>query len=231
MRQPAEYADEAFESRYRTLFSISPRSTDDERANHGYHTQHLLHAVGAAGHVHAFEPNPTLAAELEAWTGARLKVHQVAVGASPSVATLHVPVDDDGWGSLVTDHMEPDRELITFGVDVERIDSFLCPGDAPTFVKLDVEGFELEALRGAGTLFGRTELFVVEVAMYRFIERPVFHEVVAFMAERGYLVYDIAGFIRRPYDGAVGLMDLCFARTLLRGPEHEWHARATETHV
>jgi hypothetical protein len=74
-------------------------------------------------------------------------------------------------------------------------------------------------------LFGHTDLFVVEVALYRFMERPIFHEVVAFMAERDYFVYDIAGFIRRPYDGAVGLMDLCFARKL-RGPEREWFAHS-----
>lgn len=35
---------------------------------------------------------------------------------------------------------------------------------------------------------------------------------------------DIAGFIRRPLDGAVGLMDVYFSRSL-RGPENEWHAR------
>jgi hypothetical protein len=87
-----------------------------------------------------------------------------------------------------------------------------------------VEGYEIEALEGAGTLLGETELFQIEVALYRFINRPMLHEVVAYMAERGYFVYDIAGSIRRPYDGAIGLMDLCFARTL-RGPEDAWASR------
>ena len=50
------------------------------------------------------------------------------------------------------------------------------------------------------------------------------HDVVAAMAAHGYFVYDIAGFIRRPWDGAVALMDLCFARAL-RGSETEWHPR------
>ena len=102
----------------------------DAGANHGYHTRHLLDAVGVAGHVHAYEPNPRLAAELEEWKDTRLKIHQVAVGASQATATLHVPIDDDGWGSLLTDHIALDRELVTFDVGVERIDSLLCPGDA-----------------------------------------------------------------------------------------------------
>ena len=43
----------------------------------------------------------------------------------------------------------------------------------------------------------------------------------AFPAEREYFVDDVASFIRRPFDGAVGLMDLCFARSL-PGSETEW---------
>jgi hypothetical protein len=62
---------------------------------------------------------------------------------------------------------------------------------------------------------------VIETALYRLSGRPMLHEVVPFMVERGYFVYDVAGFIRRPYDGAVALMDLCFSRTL-RGSEQAW---------
>jgi len=133
----------------------------DAGANRGYHTRHLLDAVGRGGRVHAFEPNPALAAALETWADPRLKVHQLAVGASPGTATLHVPIDDDGWGSLVTEHMEFDRELVTFEVDVARIDGSLCPGDVPTFVKLDVERSEAAALEGMGGLLGPTGPIVV----------------------------------------------------------------------
>jgi hypothetical protein len=144
---------------------------------------------------------------------------RAAVGAREGTLTL----TDWGTGSTLIpqDHSVGDTH---YQVPVTTLDVLAQQFGMPDFVKLDVEGFELEALRGATTLFGKTDLFVVEVALYRFMERPIFHEVVAFMAEREYLVYDIAGFIRRPYDGAVGLMDLCFARKL-RGPEREWHAR------
>src|SRR5690348_15847851 len=58
----------------------------DAGANHGYHTRHLLAAVGSTGHVHAFEPNPVFAAELAAWDDTRLIVHRAAVGARPGTA-------------------------------------------------------------------------------------------------------------------------------------------------
>ena len=41
---------------------------------------------------------------------------------------------------------------------------------------------------------------------------PQFFEVVAFMKDRGYVVYDFAGFGRRPFDGALGQCDICFVR-------------------
>jgi FkbM family methyltransferase len=145
---------------------------------------------------------------------------RAGVGAREGVLTL----TDWQTGSTFIAQDDP-KGAPQYQVPVTTLDVLAQRFGMPDFVKLDVEGFEIEALRGAETLFGHTDLFVVEVALYRFMERPIFHEVVAFMAERDYFVYDIAGFIRRPYDGAVGLMDLCFARKL-RGPEREWFAHS-----
>jgi hypothetical protein len=85
--------------------------------------------------------------------------------------------------------------------------------NVPEIAKLDVQGYELEVLRGAETLFGKTELFILEVSLFKFADNvPPAHEVVGFMAERGYWVYDLCGFLRRPFDGALGQVDLAFAR-------------------
>ena len=98
---------------------------------------------------------------------------------------------------------------------VVTIDSLLEEGaiEMPDLVKLDVQGFELEALRGGQRLFGPVEAFVLEASLFRFMPGiPLFHEVVAFMAERDYLAYDFGGWLRRPHDGALGQTDVCFAR-------------------
>jgi FkbM family methyltransferase len=114
-------------------------------------------------------------------------------------------------------------------VPVVTIDGLLERGafPAPQLAKLDVQGAELEALAGARRLFGPAEpveVFILEVAFFRFAPGwPVFHEVVAFMAERGYVPYDFAGFARRFLDGALGQTDACVVREA--GPlraAHKW---------
>jgi FkbM family methyltransferase len=85
--------------------------------------------------------------------------------------------------------------------------------EVPELVKLDVQGYELEVLKGGDILFGKTEVFILEVSFFEFIEgTPVFSDVVRFMAERGYEVYDFPGFLRRPFDKALGQIDVTFVK-------------------
>jgi FkbM family methyltransferase len=100
-------------------------------------------------------------------------------------------------------------------VPVRTIDSILAESDLPLpeLVKMDIQGFELEALQGANTLLGKTELFILEVSFFRFsINQPTFVAVIEFMFGQGYVPYDFCGFLRRPYDGALGQADIAFAK-------------------
>lgn len=83
----------------------------------------------------------------------------------------------------------------------------------PELVKIDAEGFEQEILRGAETLIGKTELFLLEAHFFGADDHPcALGKLIEFMAERDYVPYDFTTFHRRPYDGAVGLCEIAFAR-------------------
>jgi len=142
---------------------------------------------------------------------------RAAIGAAEGSGVL----TDYATGSTLLPHKAHD-DVIRVQVPVTTLDALAARFGVPDLVKLDVEGLELEALKGAKTLFGRTDVFIVEVGLYRFgTDRPMLHEVVAYMADQRYFLYDVVGFIRRPYDGAVGLLDLCFGQRI-RGPETKW---------
>jgi hypothetical protein len=83
----------------------------------------------------------------------------------------------------------------------------------PYLVKVDTQGFELEVLRGASAVLEQTEVLILEVSFFRlFTSNPIFSEVVAFMADRGFEFYDLLGSSTRPLDGALAQADVVFAR-------------------
>ncbi|MEO6880094.1 MAG: FkbM family methyltransferase [Mycobacteriaceae bacterium] len=143
---------------------VRPGSTVwDVGAHKGSYTWHLARLVGPGGRVHAFEPQPDLAARLAQGVPAQVTVHGVALSAEHGTAPLTVPV----WGrTRMQGHASleghnatgPDQ---TVDVPTRTADSF---HHCPTFVKIDVEGHERTALRGAEETITRARpVLLVEI--------------------------------------------------------------------
>lgn len=80
-------------------------------------------------------------------------------------------------------------------------------------LKLDLQGHELEALAGAGALFGRCEVIQTEVSWLRIGDVPLAGEVIHRFESAGYRLYDVFGHNYRPLDGALWQTDFIFVRT------------------
>ena len=136
-----------------------------------------------------------------------------AAGATVTEKELILWPDLAGSSFLQPIEGEPDRRHRRT-VPIVTVDQLVQTGAVriPQIAKLDVQGFELEVLRGAKTLLGTTEVFVIETSLVRpLVGQPLIDEVIAFMRSNGYRVFDMAGFLRRPSDGALGQIDVCFA--------------------
>jgi FkbM family methyltransferase len=100
-------------------------------------------------------------------------------------------------------------------VPVVRLDE-LCAGRGlagPYVIKADVEGAELQVLEGATGILGQTELVLLETSLWAFWDgAPLVADVVAWMREHGFEVYDLWGGHVRPLDGALAQVDIAFAR-------------------
>jgi len=81
---------------------------------------------------------------------------------------------------------------------------------SPLFIKLDVQGAELDVLRGSQGAIQNAEVVQLEVALTTYNEgAPQSDEVIAFMAERGFSIYDICGFVR-PDPNYLSQIDVLF---------------------
>jgi FkbM family methyltransferase len=158
----------------------------DVGANVGYYALVASRLVGDTGHVYALEPAPETfekLTELLARNGAaNVTALQVAAGAAEGTATLYgTALGHDEMSSLHHERREVEHlvaNLPLHGVDPEAVAvatevpvlplaEILDPDDLERLrlVKIDVEGYEVEVLRGLEPLFdqGSRPTVVVEV--------------------------------------------------------------------
>lgn len=76
-----------------------------------------------------------------------------------------------------------------------------------------MQGAELDVLNGCQQALSETEVVVLEVSMFQFMEgAPEFHDVIFYMKERGFVAYDIILEWNRPLDNALGQIDVVFVK-------------------
>jgi FkbM family methyltransferase len=81
----------------------------------------------------------------------------------------------------------------------------------PFLIKLDTQGAEMDILAGASEVLANAALVILETSCLPFFAGgPLFHEVVAEMHARGFVVYDLFGLSHRPLDQALAQVDLVF---------------------
>ena len=132
----------------------------DLGAHHGFYTLLASTKVGATGRVFAFEPSPRerrrLQRHLELNRCTNVVVEPMALGEREGVADLFVCLGrETGCNSLRPPAVsEPTRPVRVPVTTLDRYQRGRGP-DQLDFIKLDVEGAELDVLKGAPGLLGR----------------------------------------------------------------------------
>ncbi|MGP9813769.1 FkbM family methyltransferase [Rhodopseudomonas sp. NSM] len=130
--------------------------TVDVGANCGLYTRKLARL---SRKVHAFEPSRKMADLLRRTSAPNVSVHEIALSDRSGEADLIVPKDDDqliyGLASLESGSAAQGRTTVAMKVATARLDAVV--EDDVAFVKIDVEGHELNVLEGASGLLDRCQ--------------------------------------------------------------------------
>ena len=141
----------------------------------------------------------------------RGEYHLFAVGDRPGELQISIDLAPKSLaGANVLDG--PKHGKHTFDVVVKTIDEILANKDlaAGNLLKLDVQGADLRALRGATNTLKKCDVVIVEASLAN--SKNLVRDIINFLFGQGFVLYDIFGALNRPFDNALGQVDLAFMR-------------------
>jgi len=148
------------------------------------------------GRVVAFEPQPQFAQLLERLTRTlrldNVTIEQKAVFSKQGKADLFVPKGHSPGASLVSRTAgATDFEIIS--VPMVRLDDYFDHAERIGFIKVDVEGAELDVFKGAERILREQSPLLIFECENRHLEGISVEDVLAYLIGLGYAGYFIAG--------------------------------------
>ena len=177
----------------------------DIGANRGQFALAVRAITGAR--VISFEPLPEVATIYRKVFSddPEVKLHEVAIGEKSERKLIHLSARDDSSslleiGDAQSHHYPGTQEVGTLEVKVGALDEFVTKEEVirPAMLKLDVQGFELQALAGCKNLIGNFDCIYCEcsfVELYK--NQKLAGEVIAYLQLLG---FGLSGIYNPSYD-------------------------------
>lgn len=166
--------------------------------------------------TNAFEQLASVAAKDPLW-----ECHRVALGARPGAGTIHVAANSVSSSLLpVTEESIAAEPACAFSHDenivIERLDSLaerIYIDDEVIWLKIDVQGFELEVLRGSAGIIDRISAIELEMSTVPLYEgQPLVGDVLGHLQNLGFELVGCDPGFSDPVSGYMLQMDGVFVR-------------------
>ena len=190
---------------------FDPELVLDVGAAQGTWTEDCLQILPAAQY-HLFEPVQHASVHLKRLCAAHDNVHLHAAAVGSSDGTIKINANGD-QSSIYSSH-EHRGEAID--VPLRRLETALAEVSPKSriFLKADVQGYEIEVVRGAGKLLPAIEAILLEVSIRKIYDNiPLAHDIIAVMGSLDYRIFDICNYSQRPLDRELAQADIMFVRS------------------
>jgi FkbM family methyltransferase len=160
---------------------------------------------------HLIEPQPACAPTLKVLGGnTGFRFHAFALAERPGEVLMNKS-DRPNTGAQIK--LSPDEGTIAVAATTLDVlfDKSLSVGDR-TLLKMDLQGYELHALRGGESILPSIEVIFTEVSFFGQAYEPSIVELVTFLKVHDFELYDIASLMGRSRDNRLCQGDFIFVR-------------------
>ena len=191
---------------YNVLTALKCATVVDIGANRGQFSLIARHRFPGANII-AFEPLPKPASQfLDVFANDDLVVlHNAAIGKKIEKCEMHISAKDDSSSLLPISELQEEtfpgtKEVGVIEVKVSPLDTFVKVDDitSPALLKLDVQGFELDALQGCETLLSSFNWVYCECSFVElYTGQSLASDVIEWLYQKG---FRIEGIYNHSYD-------------------------------
>lgn len=182
--------------------NFAGKTVYDIGGDQGIYTLFFARKVGNKGKVLTFEPNPVshahIVTNVELNGFSHVEVRNIALGETRGKLTFAFPAKDPGRGTadaLIREQILQEPGSTATEVDVDALDSLIPAArlPRPDFAKIDVEGLELNVLRGMRNTLKehRPELFIEIHGADMEAKSENIRQVGAFLFDVGYKIHHV----------------------------------------
>jgi FkbM family methyltransferase len=189
-------------------FGYEPKVVIDGGANVGLFAKTAAQIFPDAD-IHMIEPQPGCHPVLRTLEGGRFELHPVALVSPEAAIDGYVTMESAEARSTGAHVSTLGRTRVAAATLDQRLADRVGPDDR-ALLKMDLQGHELEALRGAEKLLPAIEVILCEVTFIEFDQTPRIAALMRFLDERGFGFFDIAALAGRGRDNRLAQGDFIF---------------------
>lgn len=194
---------------------FKPKHIVDIGANKGTWTREI-YKVFPNSYYSLIEPQKQLSVHFQdILTKPNVVFYPFGVGSKSGVFKFTIANRDDSCSFNYSEKQAKELGFNQVDIEIKTLNELLVNNSdwpIPDIIKIDAEGLDLEVLKGASDFHGKTEIFLVEAAVYEKEFENTVANVISYMDQIGYKLFEITD-LNRPFSPALlWLIELVFIK-------------------